>query len=84
MAERHPGRGGNDVGKADKRYAAVRTATRKYVRHGDGFEELYDLAADPYELDNKVKDPRYAGDAAMLRDLHDRLESCVGAGCWVP
>ena len=76
--------GGNDVGKADKRYAAVRTATRKYVRHGDGFEELYDLAADPYELDNKVKDPRYAGDAAMLRDLHDRLESCVGAGCWVP
>ena len=76
--------GGNGVGKADKRYAAVRTATRKYVRHGDGFEELYDLVADPYELDNKVKDPRYAADAAMLRDLHDRLKSCVGDGCWVP
>ena len=61
----------NFVTKADKRYAAVRTATRKYVRHDDGFEELYDLMADPYELDNKVKDPRYASDAAMLRDLHD-------------
>jgi hypothetical protein len=40
----------------------VRTATRKYVRHDDGFEELYDLVADPYELDNKVKDPRYASE----------------------
>jgi len=49
--------GGNGVTKADKRYAAVRTATRKYVRHDDGLEELYDLVADPYELDNKVKDP---------------------------
>jgi arylsulfatase A-like enzyme len=76
--------GGNDVTKPEKRYAAVRTATRKYVRYGNGFEELYDLAADPYELDNKIKDPRYAGDAAMLRDLHDRLKSCAGAGCWVP
>jgi N-acetylglucosamine-6-sulfatase len=76
--------GGNGVSRADKRYAAVRTATRKYVRHEDGFEELYDPLADPYELDNKVKDPRYAGDAEMLRDLHDRLKSCVGAGCWVP
>jgi N-acetylglucosamine-6-sulfatase len=73
---------GNGVSRADKRYAAVRTATRKYVRHEDGFEEH--PLADPYELDNKVKDPRYAGDAEMLRDLHDRLKSCVGAGCWVP
>jgi arylsulfatase A-like enzyme len=76
--------GGNDVTKPEKRYAAVRTATRKYVRYGDGFEELYDLAADPYELDNKVKDPRYAADTARLRELHDRLKSCVSAGCWVP
>ncbi|MGH6826858.1 sulfatase family protein, partial [Methyloceanibacter sp.] len=76
--------GGNGVSKSDKRYAAVRTATRIYVRHEDGFEELYDLMADPNELDNKVKDPGYAGDAAMLRGLHDRLKSCAGAGCWVP
>jgi hypothetical protein len=65
--------GGNGVTKADKRYAALRTATLKY-----------DLVADPYELDNKVKHPRYAPDVAMLRDLHDRLKSCVGEGCWVP
>jgi N-acetylglucosamine-6-sulfatase len=76
--------GGNEVAAAEKRYAAVRTATRKYVRYDDGFEELYDLVADPYELDNKVKDPSYASDAATLRSLRDSLKSCAGPGCWVP
>ncbi len=76
--------GGNDISSPERRYAAVRTATRKYVRYGDGSEELYDLVNDPYELDSKVKDPSYAGDATMLRSLHDRLQNCVGDGCWVP
>jgi hypothetical protein len=51
-------------------------------RRGDRFEELYDLVADPFELDNKAKDPSYASDAAMLRSLDDRLKSCAGASCW--
>ena len=76
--------GGNDVEPPQQRFSAVRTATRKYARHGDGFEELYDLVADPFELDNKAKDPSYASDAAMLRSLDDRLKSCAGASCWVP
>jgi N-acetylglucosamine-6-sulfatase len=50
----------------------------------DGFEELYDLVADPYELNNKAKDPSYADAAATLRALHDKLKSCAGDGCWVP
>jgi len=49
-----------------------------------GFEQLYDLVSDPYELDNKAKDPTYASDATTLRGLHDQLKSCVGDGCWVP
>ena len=76
--------GGNDVEPPQRRFTAVRTATRKYARYGDGFEELYDLVADPFELDNKAKDPSYASDAAMLRSLDDRLKSCAGASCWVP
>ena len=55
--------GGTDV-------SAVRTATRKYAHHRDGFEELYDIAVDPYELDNKVHDPRYAGDARPTQALY--------------
>ena len=69
--------GGMDV-------SAVRTATRKYVHHGDGFEELYDLVVDPYELENKVHDPSYASNIATLRGIHDELKSCAGSGCWIP
>jgi len=67
-------KGGNGVAKADRRYVAVRTATRKYVAY----------EADPYKLKNKAKSPIYAADAATLRALHDKLKSCAGAGCWVP
>ena len=67
-----------------KRYSAVRTATRKYVQYVDGFEELYDLVTDPYELENKAHDPSYVGDIAALRGIHDKLKSCAGAGCWIP
>ena len=28
--------------------------TKKYVKYDGGFEELYDLAADPYELENEA------------------------------
>ncbi len=67
-----------------REFTAVRTANRKYVRGGDGFEELYDLVADPYELENKAADPAYASDLATLRETLDLLKSCAGASCWVP
>jgi arylsulfatase A-like enzyme len=70
--------------KKTNRYAGVRTATKKYVRYEGGFEELFDLAADPYELKNMVGDPAHAGDLASLRGVHDALKSCAGASCWVP
>jgi N-acetylglucosamine-6-sulfatase len=70
--------------KKTNRYAGVRTATKKYVRYEGGFEELFDLAADPYELKNMVGDPAHAGDLASLRGIHDALKSCAGASCWVP
>jgi N-acetylglucosamine-6-sulfatase len=76
--------GGSAVKRLSDHYAAIRTATRKYVQYEDGFEELYDLVADPYELENKAHDPNYASDLATLQGVHDQLKSCVGPGCWVP
>jgi arylsulfatase A-like enzyme len=70
--------------KAANRYAGVRTATRKYVKYDSGFEELFDLAADPHELRNKAKDPAYASDLATLRGIEDTLKTCIGESCWVP
>jgi arylsulfatase A-like enzyme len=56
----------------DMDYRAVRTERHKYVhwmQHPD-LDELYDLAADPYEMRNLVHDPAMAG---MRRELRAQL-----------
>jgi N-acetylglucosamine-6-sulfatase len=56
-------------------YCAVRSARWKYVRYATGEEELYDLDADPFELENLAA--RSAGEET-LRRLRTRLrELCV-------
>jgi N-acetylglucosamine-6-sulfatase len=70
--------------KVTNRYAGVRTATKKYVRYEGGFEELFDLADDPYELKNEARDPDYAGDLSTLRVLQEKLRTCAGEDCWIP
>ena len=53
-------------------YKAVRTDRYKYIQYVDleDMNELYDLAADPYELRNIIDDPRYAD---VLADLQAEL-----------
>ena len=43
------------------RFTGVRTATRKYVKYDSGFEELFDLQADPHELKNEAGQGRLRG-----------------------
>ena len=45
----------------------IRTADAKYVYSPHGMDELYDLAADPHELINRIDDPGYAELRAELR-----------------
>jgi arylsulfatase A-like enzyme len=62
-------------------YQAVRTETHKYVEYNNGETELYDLEADPYELDNIYE----SADPALVEDLKVRLEAlrdCSEEGCW--
>ena len=60
-------------------WTAVRTSAFKLIRYEDGFEELYDIAGrvgspDPWEMDNRVPDPRYGGVLTRLRRLLGRYE----------
>ena len=68
------------VGRGPRVYAAVRTEGYKYVEYGNGEEELYDLSADPYELENIYN----SADPTLIEDLETRLEAlrdCSGDEC---
>ena len=56
-------------------YRAVRAVGKKYIRYTDlaGADEMYDLAADPYEMTNLAGDPSHAAAAQALRNEIDRL-----------
>jgi N-acetylglucosamine-6-sulfatase len=75
--------GGNDQELPSRRYAAVRSADKKYIKYASGSEELYDLTADPYELENKAHDAKYAADLTRLRGAEEKLRDCEGSSCWI-
>ena len=61
-------------------FRSVRTAAHKYVEHGNGERELYDLQNDPYELENVYE----IADPPLIEDLETRLEAlkeCSGDEC---
>jgi N-acetylglucosamine-6-sulfatase len=61
-------------------YKAVRTETHKYVEYETGKKELYDLEADPYELDSIHE----SADPSLLEDLKTKLNaltSCAAEAC---
>lgn len=65
-------------------FRGVRTSRYTWVVWWDGFEELYDHARDPYELDNltgrrgRVREPAYQVVRDELRRRYLRLRSCAG------
>jgi N-acetylglucosamine-6-sulfatase len=54
----------------------VRTQRWKYIRYTEleGMDELYDLKADSYEMQNLIADPRAA---AALRQARAELDELV-------
>jgi N-acetylglucosamine-6-sulfatase len=61
-------------------YRGIRTLEYTYIEHDDGFVELYDIRADPYQLENLA----FTADPAFLdwfsAWLHE-YASCKGVGC---
>lgn len=66
--------GDGDDGGTVPPYCGLRTSRYTYARYVDGFEELYDLAADPYQLENVARSAAYA-------DVAARLDAEVRARC---
>jgi len=61
-------------------FEVTRTETHKYVEYENGDVELYDLEADPYELESIHE----SADPSLVEDLEARLETlrdCSGDGC---
>jgi len=82
LIESYPGGEADNAEKqTDRRsFFGIRTSQYKYVEYVTGTKELYDLPADPYELDNYYQDV----DPALYDNLQSRLEalkSCAGASC---
>jgi N-acetylglucosamine-6-sulfatase len=63
-----------------KSYAALVTKEYKYVEYADGFRELYDLQADPYELENQAASADLALIDMLSAWLHS-MEACAGTEC---
>jgi arylsulfatase A-like enzyme len=55
-------------------YCGVRSGGYMYAQYSDGFEELYDLKLDPYELANGASDVSYSSTMTTLRS--DRHALC--------
>lgn len=65
-------------------YDGVRTPRFAWWRFEDGFEEMYDLKRDPYELTNVAKKAKYKSIRDALASEWDRLKNCSAASCQVP
>ncbi len=48
-------------------FCEVRSETFSYVAYDTGEQELYDLALDPYQLENRALDPAYAATLAAMQ-----------------
>ena len=62
-------------------FRGVRTGRYLYVERETGESELYDLRADPNELESIAENPVYSEARASLRATLGRLVDCSGKAC---
>ncbi|GGR50081.1 arylsulfatase A-like enzyme [Nocardioides luteus] len=62
-------------------WSGVRVGRWTYVELRNGGVELYDRAADPYEMNNLAEDPGHASTLSRLADLAEKYRDCEGDAC---
>jgi arylsulfatase A-like enzyme len=62
-------------------FSAIHTSRYIYAENITGELELYDLAVDPYQLDNQVNNPAYDALEADLASRLASLRTCAGESC---
>jgi arylsulfatase A-like enzyme len=62
-------------------FAAIRTPQHLYASYASGDQELYDLAADPYQLTSLHREPAHAALVAELSLRLEQLRRCAGVTC---
>jgi N-acetylglucosamine-6-sulfatase len=62
-------------------YKAVRTQRYIYAEHDTGELEMYDLEADPFELQSVHAEPAYNKARSRLAQLLDEFKRCSGREC---
>jgi len=76
-----PSEASSSIVAPPKDYEGIRLGPYKYIEWPDGEKELYDINKDPYELNNKARDPNLFPIRAFLHSQLIRLETCVGRTC---
>lgn len=62
-------------------YSGIRTRRYLYIRHRSGETELYDLEADPYQVQSQHGNPAYAPVKRRLARRVRGLQDCSGEAC---
>ena len=62
-------------------YGGIRSPHYAWWRYDDGFEEMYDLRNDPYQLVSVSSDPAYAHIRNRMIAKWERLRDCSGKTC---